>query len=132
MRRSEVNARWRELVLISEDLFIVEIIQEYFNGDSIALVGHTTTIVALPSEVSQRIKWCLVWILIKEDCKLSDRDTQIGFVECVCDVPSKRSVESPLLNDSMEEAEAEHKLAELLWIICSVEEFRVADWIDKE
>lgn len=85
-------------------------------------VSDTTTVVTLTSQIDQSIERCLFRMIVEENKKLSDRDTQISLVELILDIPAKRSIQSSFLNDSVEEAKTENQFTELLRVSTFAEE----------
>jgi hypothetical protein len=124
-----VDTRWGELVSVLKDTLTVELIQDHFHSTSVEGLSHTTTVVALTSQVEQGWEWSLVWVLVQENGQLSHRDTQVGLVELILDVPAQGSEQTTFLDHSVEEDQTEQQLAELLWLGGAVEELLVADGV---
>lgn len=116
MCRCEVQTRGGERVVVREDPLIEVVLKQDLDQDSVICISHTTSIVALGGEILESIERRLVRILVQVDLELSHGDTKIGLVELVADVPAQRSIETPLLNDSMEEGESKDELSEFAWI----------------
>jgi len=57
--------------------------------------------------VMQSIKWGLVWVFVNENVELLSRNAQIRLIELISINPSKRSVKSSFLDDSVEEKQSE-------------------------
>ena len=71
----------------------------------IPIISHSTSIVTLASQVGDGIKWQIL-VIIDEHLQLTDADTQVRLIEAVGNIPTKWTKLSPLLHQSMEEAEA--------------------------
>jgi hypothetical protein len=108
MLRSIVQARWRELIVIIKSyIFIVELLDDHFHKITVSRVCYLATVIALASEIPQRIERQLVWVLVYEDLQLHGTDSKVGLGKLVFDAPSKRSELHSFLNQGMVEAKTE-------------------------
>jgi len=102
---SIVFSRWREfVVIIVENLLIIEIRKDTRHQSSIFVISYSSSIVTFTGKVIDSIKRYFVWIFIDKQLQLESTDSQIGLIELILNVPSKRSIEFSLLNICMEEA----------------------------
>lgn len=107
VRWGVVDARRREPMVIVEDLFIVVVRKEGGQETAILVICDLASVVALASQILECIERSLVRVLVEEDAQLPDTDSEVIVSELIGDVPAKGAELSALLNDGMEEAEAE-------------------------
>ena len=128
--RREVDARGRELVVVVlVDFFAVEGLEDDFHQSSVLVVCDSSSVVTLSSQVVQGVKRNLLWVFVDEDDQLTSTDSEVRLVELILNVPSKRSKQSSLLDECMEETETEQELAEYLGMTTRFKPCLVTDWV---
>mmetsp|Transcript_125484 Transcript_125484/g.363038 ORF Transcript_125484/g.363038 Transcript_125484/m.363038 type:complete len:436 (+) Transcript_125484:689-1996(+) len=112
--RRVVNARWRELVVLLVDVGTVEVCDDRGDGDPIVRIRHSAAVVRLGGRVLERFVWHDRVLILQEDAQLVRADLAVGLRELVRDVPAQRSEVASLLDEAMEEEQAEQHLAECM------------------
>ena len=87
-----------------QDLLAVEIFKKRKDGAPVAIIGDTTSVIALGSEVLQRFEWGIRRGLYHQ-MQLSHGYPTVGVIEVVVAVPSKRPVHAPFTDNCVEEGE---------------------------
>mmetsp|Transcript_24259 Transcript_24259/g.63632 ORF Transcript_24259/g.63632 Transcript_24259/m.63632 type:complete len:226 (-) Transcript_24259:2976-3653(-) len=106
-----VNARRRKSVLVFQDLWAIKIGKDETDATSIVHIRNSPTVVGLGSSVSQRRIWNVV-ILVQKHLQLRHANLPVRLRKLIRNVPPKRPVAAPLLDESMEEAESHQHLSE--------------------
>mmetsp|Transcript_24327 Transcript_24327/g.56076 ORF Transcript_24327/g.56076 Transcript_24327/m.56076 type:complete len:217 (-) Transcript_24327:1348-1998(-) len=130
--RHDELARARERVaLLRRDALVVAFVEDREQRPPVPVVRHAAAVVALPAGVLQGLPWHLI-VLVEEHRELASGDSQVGIVETVGDVPPQRAIESPLLDERMEEAEGVDQPAELLRLGAALVKVLVRDRVSLE
>lgn len=121
-----------ELVgLITEDVVVEVVIKQSDNEPSVLIVSDSASVVALSSEILQGGEGYFV-ILVDEHLELPHRDTQVGLIELVRDIPSKGTVFSAFLDDCVEEGKCKDKNFVIFRLVfVSLEELLAGDRVSQ-
>eukprot|EP00968_Pinguiococcus_pyrenoidosus_P021795 scaffold2923_cov313-Pinguiococcus_pyrenoidosus.AAC.3 len=79
---------------------------------AILVIRDSPAVVALANGVAQRLPRDLV-VVVKEELELLHADLEVALIEPIRDVPPERTVQAPLLDDRVEEAQAVQDVPEL-------------------
>lgn len=101
-----VGATGRQLVAICHDSWADICLQDGSNKSAIFVIGHTSSIVYLSSNEVEHLVWDFL-VVFNKDLELLSGHHQILVGEGVRNIPSNWSELSSVLDDGMEEAEAE-------------------------
>lgn len=104
------------VIFVGEDLAVKVVVQKGYDEPSVLVVSDSTTVVTFGNKILERFKGDLV-VLIQEHFQLSDRDSQVTFIELIRNVPPEWSILSTLLNDGMEKAQRVSHFLEVLWLV---------------
>ena len=128
-RRTRKNAGLREVVVgLLDHLNIDELAQNGHEQTPVSAVRHAATVVALAEQIVE----CgerQVLVLVQEHLQLPQADAQVGLVELVGDVPAEGAELAALLDEGVEEAEAEEEFAPRHGLVAVVEEVEVRDGV---
>mmetsp|Transcript_372 Transcript_372/g.699 ORF Transcript_372/g.699 Transcript_372/m.699 type:complete len:251 (-) Transcript_372:1384-2136(-) len=129
----EVDSRRGELVVVvREGLVVVEGFEDDGHQPSVLVLSHSAAVVALSGEVVEGVEGHLLGVLVNENQELSGADSEVGLVELVLDVPAEGAEEPSLLDEGVEEAEAEEHLPEDPGLGARLEPLLVGDGVSAE
>jgi len=101
--RREVETRRTELVSIHKGVVANVSLEQAHEGDTILAISYSTSIIALTNTVVNSIEGSLVGVLVDEDVELLGGNTEIRLIELITVSPSEGTIQSTLLDDSVEE-----------------------------
>ncbi len=104
------------VIFVGEDLAVKVVVQKGYDEPSVLVISDSTTVVTFGNKILERFKGDLV-VLIQEHFQLSDRDSQVTFIELIRNVPPEWSILSTFLNDGMEKAQRVSHFLEVLWLV---------------
>lgn len=110
-----VNSTWRELVAFNQDFRVDIALKNSANQTNILDLSHTTSVVDLGTEHVKHFVGNFI-VRFNELLQLTSADNQILIREGVWDIPANRTELSSVLNNGVEEAEAEENLLVDLWL----------------
>jgi hypothetical protein len=110
-----VDATLIVFVLVLQSINVIVLLKCLSDAPEILVISDTTTVVDLSGDVLESLPWNLV--LFKEDAQHRVRCVQVGIVELIGNVETKRTELSSLLNNGMEETNSESKFPPHIWLL---------------
>jgi hypothetical protein len=104
------------VIFIGEDLAVKVVVQKGNDKPSVLVISDSTTVVTFSDKILECFKGDLI-ILIQEHFELSDRYSEVTFIELIRNVPPEWSILSTFLNDGMEETQRVSHFLEILWLV---------------
>mmetsp|Transcript_66775 Transcript_66775/g.204363 ORF Transcript_66775/g.204363 Transcript_66775/m.204363 type:complete len:344 (-) Transcript_66775:4439-5470(-) len=117
-----VSAGVEQLEIVLQRLNAVVLLEQRREQAPVHGLCDPASVVALASQVIQRRDWRLVGVIVQEHHELARGNAQVIFCELVRNIPPQRSEEAPLLDDSVEEAQAENEPLERRLVGARLEE----------
>lgn len=90
-----------EISAFTDDIFVVEVIENGCECSPVTIVSYTASIVAETSQVAQGLERHLVE-RVDHVVKLLHRNLEVGVVEVVISCPAKRTKAPPFSHDCVE------------------------------